>query len=136
MEEQREKLRRSMTPNNLITNIELKTFNFQSDERHQLHSERFKNRVKQWRQFEKDQREFHSSDMPNFSELHEKSKRNFENRKRMAREKMTNTQPSVINLSTEGRSKTTFHSYLEERERLRNQHREQQAEEKRVSVFL
>ncbi|TIC76117.1 CBF-domain-containing protein [Wallemia mellicola] len=131
MEEQREKLRRSMTPNNLITNIELKTFNFQSDERHQLHSERFKNRVKQWRQFEKDQREFHSSDMPNFSELHEKSKRNFENRKRMAREKMTNTQPSVINLSTEGRSKTTFHSYLEERERLRNQHREQQAEEKR-----
>lgn len=125
-----------MTPNNLITNIEQKTFNLHSDERHQLHSERFQNRVKQWRQFEMDQKEFYSTEMPNFEELHAQSRDEFERRKKAAREKYTETQPTDIHMSTESRSKTGFHTYIEERERLREQHREQQAAERLVSMDL
>lgn len=124
-----------MTPN-LITNIEQNTIGLHSDHRHQLHSERFQSRVKQWRQFEKDQKEFHSTEMPNFKELHAESKEQFERRKKAAREQYTETQPTDIHLTTESRSKTGFHTYIDERERLREQHREQQAAERLVSVVL
>ena len=134
LEEQRERKRQSMAPNNLITTIEQKAFTFQSDERHQLHSERFKNRVNQWRQFEKDQKEFQSTEMPDFKQLHAKSSQEFSKRKKAAREQYTETQPVAINLTTETRSKTGHHLYIEERERLREQHREQQAAERLVSV--